>query len=87
MTKHCLATVLRDAVSMGDCAYEYFEHVEAVLDGMVAISKSTDLTDQIKLMQLERGIRAALCLALGGGCLVDAETDTLRELLKSGGEA
>lgn len=84
MTKENHLTQIRRAVDMGDCAYDGFEHLSAVLEGMAAITKAADINDRTKLMRLERSIKTALYLAHDGAALVDAETEAIKEVLNGG---
>lgn len=81
MTKKERMDTIQRAVDMGDCAYECFEHVTAVLNGMAAISQTADISDRVKIMQIEKSIKTALYLTHDGAALVDVETEALKETL------
>lgn len=81
MTKRNNLIAIQRAVDMGNCAYDYFEHVAATLQGMEAISQAAGLSDRVKLMRLEKSIKTALLLTHDGAGLVDAETEVLKDAL------
>lgn len=66
------------------CAYEFLEHIQAILNGMEAIVQQNGMTDQMKLMRIEKAIKAASYLSRDGGAFLDAEIERLISGLKGG---
>lgn len=72
------------SIDLAVCIYEFLEHVQAVLNGMEAIIQQTGMTDQVKLMRIEKAIKAAHYLSHDGGALLDAEIERLTNKLNGG---